>query len=100
MFGGIQEFISFDFYHNVLRWALENSLLDAELKQDNWGYRMFQFYAGDLYDIISGIQNKFYASEVVKGQCKGSASALEVMKNTGSTFNATLKYDCYLQIKN
>jgi len=31
LFGGIQEYISFDLYENVLRWAISNGLLDSKL---------------------------------------------------------------------
>jgi hypothetical protein len=84
----------------VIRWAIENQLFDTDLKEETWSYRMFQFFAGDLYEVFSEVQNRFYASEVVKGQCKGRTSGLNIYKNTNTTFNVTLQFDCGLQIRN
>lgn len=61
---------------------------------------MFQFFAGDLYEVFSEVHNRFFASEVVKGQCKGKTSGLNVYKNTNTTFNVTVNFDCSLQIRN
>lgn len=100
LFGGIQQYMSFDFYQNVIRWAITHQLFDIDLKEETWGNRMFQFFAGDLYEVFSEVQNKYYASEVVKGKCTAGTSGLSVFKNTPSSFNVTIKFDCVLQIRN
>lgn len=61
---------------------------------------MFQFYAGDLYEVFSNIQSKYYASNPVIGKCNGNPMNLNVKKNTDSRFNVTLRFDCDLQIRN
>jgi hypothetical protein len=81
LFGGIQEFVSFDFYENVLKWAADHRVLNTDLDEYTWGNRMFQFRAGDLYGVISDIEHKFYASYAVKGECESSSSGLKVYKN-------------------
>lgn len=39
---------------------------------------MFQFYAGDLYEVIPLVQTRFYASNVVKGTCNATDSRLKI----------------------
>lgn len=52
VYGGIQEFVTFDVYKNSLKYAIDNGQLDTDLNRKNWESRFFQFYAGDLYEII------------------------------------------------
>lgn len=49
VFGGVQEFITYDMYKNTLKYAIDNGHLDVELNRNDWESRFFQFYAGDLY---------------------------------------------------
>lgn len=62
VYGGIQEFITFDVYRNSLRYAIDNGHLDVELDRHSWESRFFQFYAGDLYEVIPRVAHKFLAS--------------------------------------
>jgi hypothetical protein len=52
IYGGSQEFVSYSFYQNILKYAVETGHLDTPLNKDLWENRMFQFYAGDLYEIF------------------------------------------------
>lgn len=52
VYGGIQEFITYDVYKNVLKYAIDNGQLDVDLNRRDWESRFFQFYAGDLYEVI------------------------------------------------
>ena len=61
---------------------------------------MFQFYAGDLYEAIPKMTNDFYANEVVSGNCTTSPSDLLIEKDTHTTINITLAYECFLSAKN
>lgn len=60
---------------------------------------MFQFYAGDLYEVLSKIQDKFYASEPVTGNCAATDIGLKVWKAGFDTFNVSIHFDCELNIK-
>lgn len=62
VYGGIQEFITFDVYRNSLKYAIDNGYLDVELDRRNWESKMFQFYAGDLYEVIPKVARNFLAS--------------------------------------
>lgn len=48
-YGGLQEFVTYDFYENMLKFAIEQNFLDTDLFRDQWESTMFQFFAGDLY---------------------------------------------------
>jgi hypothetical protein len=61
---------------------------------------MFQFYAGDLYEVFDKVRDRYFASEPVSGNCKASLSSLKVIKSglLGS-FNISLNFDCELNVQ-
>lgn len=79
---------------------MHKGILNSDLNEEAWGNRMFHFRAGDLYEVLSGISDKYSASEKVVGECIGDSSGLSVAKNSQNTFNVTLRYGCHLDIKN
>ena len=54
-------------YKNTLRYGIQHKFLDTTLTKHLWESRMFQFYAGDLYEVIPKTAQKFLASEEVGG---------------------------------
>lgn len=62
VYGGVQEFITFDVYRNTLKYAIDNGQLDALLDRKNWESRLFQFFAGDLYEVIPKVSQRFLAN--------------------------------------
>jgi len=77
-----------------LLYAIANRILDSDLKRENWESRMFQFYAGDLYEIFPKVQTTFYANEVVTGNCKATNAGVELRKSGIHTFNISLHFAC------
>lgn len=61
VYGGSQEFISYGFYENLLRYAISKGQIDTVLNRELWESRMFQFYAGDLYELFPKIGESFIA---------------------------------------
>lgn len=59
---------------------------------------MFQFFAGDIYDIFPNLQTRFYASEPVTGNCKATFTGLKIWKANYDTFNVSIHFDCELNI--
>ena len=59
---------------------------------------MFQFFAGDLYEVFPKL-HKYYANEVVSGNCKATYTGLKVWKATHTSFNVSLHFDCELNVK-
>lgn len=53
IFGGIQSAYSLDLVAEVARYALKKGWLDTSFETVNWETNSFQFYAGDLYDVIN-----------------------------------------------
>ena len=51
-YGGLQEYVSFTMYENLARFGIKNGMLDTDLNKKYWESRFFQFYAGDLYEVI------------------------------------------------
>jgi hypothetical protein len=95
----MQQYTSFDFYENMLNYAIRKGHLTFELTRDNWGTDKFQFYAGDLFDIIPRLKERYQASEAVSGQCRpdtGQSSSVSMF--TSSTFRVTIKYQCEIGI--
>lgn len=63
IYGGIQEFLSFSLISNTVRYSYQKGYLDSHLTRRSWESRFFQFYAGDLYEVIPALAQKFYASQ-------------------------------------
>lgn len=53
MYGGIQTYISMDVPRHIARYNLQRRWLDTTLDGSGWETNAFQFYVGDLYDVIS-----------------------------------------------
>lgn len=94
VYGGIQEFITFDVYKNTLKYAIDNGQLDSVLDRRGWESRFFQFFAGDLYEVIPKVSLRFLANEPVTGECKTSSRNLEMKKGGYDYFNVSLVYNC------
>jgi hypothetical protein len=60
---------------------------------------MFQFYAGDLYEVLDKLQTRYFASEPVTGNCKATFTGLGVRKSGFDTFNVSIHFDCELNIQ-
>lgn len=100
IYGGIQEFVSFDVFKNSLKYAIDNGYLDIDLTRKNWESRFFQFYAGDLYEVIPKIGETYKANEVVAGLCTTSSRdmTLQKMQQKHHSLNVTMDYDCELSV--
>lgn len=99
VYGNTQQFISLDFYENMIRHAISKNLLDPSLERESWESKMFQFFAGDLYEIFPQLATKYFASEPITGNCKATYSGLKVWKSTHTTFNVSIHFDCELNIR-
>lgn len=83
----------------MIRYAIDQDLLNADLNRDNWQSRMFQFYAGDLYEVLDKVQDRFFASAPVAGNCKAEFVGLKVWKAGFDTFNVSIHFNCELSIE-
>eukprot|EP00178_Gracilaria_changii_P002211 TRINITY_DN13302_c0_g1_i1.p1 TRINITY_DN13302_c0_g1~~TRINITY_DN13302_c0_g1_i1.p1 ORF type:complete len:162 (+),score=5.03 TRINITY_DN13302_c0_g1_i1:682-1167(+) len=94
VYGSLQQFVTYDFYENMLRFGIEKGYLDVDLSREQWESTMFQFFVGDLYEVFPKLHTQYYASEKVNGNCKATYSGLKVYKATHKTFNVSIHYDC------
>jgi hypothetical protein len=97
-YGGSQEFISYTFYENLIRFAMQKGQMDTILNKANWESRMFQFFAGDLYELFPQVAEQFIASTEVVGNCKANASEIKIYKGGNDTFNVTTFTRCELSV--
>ena len=47
-----QQFAGFDFYNNMLRYAIEKDIWSGFLNEKYWSTDSFKFYVGNIYDLI------------------------------------------------
>ena len=59
---------------------------------------MFQFYAGDLYEVFPLMATKYYANQEITGNCKATYAGLKAWKATHDTFNVSIHFDCELNV--
>jgi len=60
---------------------------------------MFQFYAGDFYEVFPALQGQYYASEPVSGTCKPTFEKLRVQNSAiDDAFLVFIHFDCSLSI--
>jgi len=83
----------------MIRFGISKGYLDTDLKREWWQSKMFQFYAGDLYEIFPLLASKFYANTEVNGNCKPTYTGLKVSKSGYDTFNVSIHFDCELNIQ-
>lgn len=84
---------------NTVRFAAQKGVLNTQLNEMNWQSRVFQFFAGDLYEIIPALASKFYASEAIEGSCITLPSDVKATIVTSDSFSIKLPYSCSLSIK-
>jgi hypothetical protein len=77
---------------------MKNGQMDTTLSKQNWESRMFQFYAGDLYELFPKVAELYIASTEVTGNCKADWNNTKLYKGKNDTFNVTIGQSCQLNI--
>lgn len=83
----------------MIRYAISKGYLDTDLKREWWQSRMFQFFAGDLYEVFPLMAGKYYANQEINGNCKPTYTGLKVWKAGDDTFNVSIHFDCELNVQ-
>jgi hypothetical protein len=78
------------FVESTAKWGLANGVYDTDLNEDAWESRHFQFFAGDLYDVIPALQKKFYPSNKLNGNCKALSNGFSFGRGSSETFNVSI----------
>ena len=99
-YGGIQEFISVGVFKSTAAYALSIGAFDTVLDEDNWESPHFQFFAGDLYDVVPNLQKKYHPNNKLNGSCKALKSGFDLVRGGIHSLNVTLSFNCSLNGNN
>lgn len=97
-FGGTQEFLSLGVHESSVLFAIRNGFLNTDLTQARWPSSVFQFYAGDLYDVIPTLSKKFYPSDSISGSCNAIEQGFSLVRGGPTYLNVTINFNCTLGI--
>ena len=68
-YGGSQEYISNSLLKSTLKYALKRGEIDVSLTQEFWQSRAFQFYMGDLHEVMPKSTLNISTLEKIEGKC-------------------------------
>lgn len=95
-YGGTQNIHLNCLYQEVVEFMQKKGWLDTKL-DTTWDSNAFQFYAGDLFELINNLYLSASPRELLSGECKANANGL-VIKHNRDTHNNVLTlevfYDC------
>lgn len=98
-YGGSQAFHLNCFYEQVVYYLQSNGWLDTALNSD-WEVDAFQFYAGDLFDVLSTIEFNFSARAILDGSCQAQKENLKfysAREFDSNTYALLTTYKCSLK---
>lgn len=78
--GGSQNFHLNCLYESVVFYLQSNGWLDSVLN-DNWETDSFQFYAGDLFDLINNLHLTFEPRAILDGSCAAQKNGLRLFSS-------------------
>jgi hypothetical protein len=86
-------------YESVIKYLLANGWLDTSLNEQ-WESDAFQFYAGDLFDLINNLHLTFSPRAILDGGCTAQKDGLNLMASRefdANAYNLGIKYSCSLK---
>lgn len=96
IFGGIQTAISMDLVRQIALANLRNGWFNTVLTKE-WETNAFQFFAGDLYEIIPETQ-KLAPRTALTGACNATEDGFFSLKRyKDEIFQLSLDFNCYIQ---
>jgi hypothetical protein len=97
-YGGLQEYIGFEFMKQSAWYALSKGLFDVKLST-SWDTEYFQFYTGDLANAFDSLK-KYPPSTPVSGDCRWNNSLYNVnigIRNATS-ITVDLPFTCIMSV--
>ena len=82
----------------MVRYAIEHRILHTDLERKAWESRMFQFRAGDLYELFPKLREKYMASQESNGNCRPLTDGLSIHKSDKNAFNVSILFTCELNV--
>lgn len=96
-FGGVQEIFAFGWVKATFNYFVDKGLLDVKL-DNKWDIEMFQFYLGDIGNVIPEAQ-KFKPSTPVTGTCEvNKAEEIVIAAETNNSIRAQIPYTLKLYV--
>lgn len=98
-YGGSQNFQANCIYEGVVNYLHANGWLDANLN-DNWESSSFQFYSGDLFDLINNLYLTFPPRAMLDGTCVAQKNGLRFFASRefeSNSFTLDVIYNCSLK---
>lgn len=81
---------------STLRYALEGGFLDVTLDENNWQSRAFQFYMGDLHDVMSSTKN-ISSFRLINGSCTAqNDKTFNFTMKSASAYELVINFTCQL----
>lgn len=100
VYGGLQEYISNTLIKSTLRNAINKGFLDVVLTEEFWQSPAFQFYMGDVHDVIPSTKN-LSSLEPITGKCRAlDDKFFNLESKTASTYVASVNFTCDLKFSN
>lgn len=99
LYGGSQTYHLICMYEDVVFYMQENGWLDTTLNY-NWETDAFQFYAGDLFDLINNLHLTFHPIAILDGECIAQKDSISLKSKREFDTNAlglTVNYKCSLK---
>jgi hypothetical protein len=94
-FGGMQEFYSNSLLKSSLRYALHQQALDVNLTEEFWQSRAFQFFVGDLHDVMPAATKHMDTMLPITGLCRALDDPVFALNMKGSkTYEAKVNFGC------
>lgn len=97
-YGGTQEFMSLGVYESTVLYGIKKGFFDSDLDGQRWPSSVFQFYAGDLYDVIPNLRKNFFPSDKIAGSCKALEQDYKLIRGGPTYFNVSLTFNCSMGI--
>lgn len=96
-YGGMQEFLSNGLIKSSLRYAIKQKALDVKLTEEFWQSRAFQFFVGDLHDVMPTSTKHIETMTEITGMCRALDDAVfNFAMKTSKTYEAKVNFACHL----
>lgn len=90
--------MSLGVYESTVLYGIKKGFFDSELDGQRWPSSVFQFYAGDLYDVVPNLRKNFFPSDKIVGTCKALEQDYKLVRGGPTFFNVSLTFNCSMGI--
>jgi hypothetical protein len=100
-FGGLQEFISNSLIKSTLKYVIKNGSLNVVLSQEFWQSRAFQFFMGDVHEVMPSSTRNMSTMVELQGRCDAlDDPAFSFSAKSASAYDVKVNFQCQLNFNN